>query len=704
MRQLLSFAAGPRAKWIVAAVWLGVTIASLAGGLLSKYSNAEDNKSTTFLPSGAESTHALTVIDKFTNGEQQAVVIVFARNGGLTSQDDRIIADDRDRLNRRIATMPAIYAGAKPFGSPIFSTNGRAALLVGSLPSGSGNSKQILKPIQDIRAQVDHDVGGLVVKVTGPAGAAADAISIFQSINGKLIAVAGLLVFVLLILIYRSPIFFWIPLAAVGVAEIMTRSVGYVLTQVGVTINGQTSSILSVLVLGAGTDYALLLVARYREELHNHENKHAAVAAALQTAGPAIIASALTVMVALLCLSVAEVRGTAGLGPIAAVGVFIAMLAMMTLLPALLAITGRRAFWRPSVFGRGNGIPHFGEHGADEAHGPWRRIGEFVNRHPRRIGVTTVAILSVMVFGWFSLNTGLTQSNAYSKQVESQQGQQLLAQSFPAGANAPTQVVVPNRAKADAVAASLETVPGVTSVNVAAVGAPGVLLNVVLAANPFSTAAYNLIPLLRETAKSAGGPNVLVGGQSALQYDVRVAAARDTTVIIPLALALVFLILVFVLRAVAVSLILIATVILSFAATLGIGLFMFAHAANFAGVDPSFPLYAFIFLVALGIDYNIFLMVRAREETKRFGTQQGMLRALAVTGGVITSAGIVLAGTFMVLAVLPLVFLIEIGSVVAFGVLLDTFVVRSILVPALVLSIGRRVWLPSRLAKEGVAG
>jgi RND superfamily putative drug exporter len=300
------------------------------------------------------------------------------------------------------------------------------------------------------------------------------------------------------------------------------------------------------------------------------------------------------------------------------------------------------------------------------------------------------------------MDTGLTQADAFRGEVESIEGQALLAQSFPAGASAATDIVVPRGTDVAGVSRAVAGVAGVAQVRPGSVppGAQGTLLSVILEPDPYSTQAYDLIPAIRAAAKRAGGQGVLVGGPTAIEYDVRRAAARDTRLIIPIALVVVLLILVVLLRALAAPLLLIATVILSFAASLGISLVIFDVVFGFAGIDPSFPLYAFIFLVALGIDYNIFLMARVREETLRHGTRQGMIRGLAVTGGVITSAGIVLAGTFSVLAVLPLVFLTEIGFVIAFGVLLDTFVVRSVLVPALVLDIGPGVWWPSRLARE----
>ena len=693
MSRLLTVATGRTSKFVVAGIWLVAVIAMLGANLPGKFADAENNESTSFLPSDAESTKALTTAEALQDGEQAPVVVIYRREGGLTEADQQTIAADRQALNEAMQQYPQV----SPFGEPQFSPGGDAALLIGNI-TGDGESETILDPVDEMRELVSDPGGGLEVKVTGPAGFAADAIKIFESIDGTLLLAAMLIVFVLLILIYRSPLFFWIPLFAVVFAEITTRAVGYGLTELGVTVNGQSSSILSVLVLGAGTDYALLLVSRYREELRKHEDKHEAVALAMRTAGPAIFASGCTVIAALLCLSIAQVEGTAGLGPIGAMGIAVAMLTMLTLLPAMLAITGRRAFWRPAMFGWSNGVPHYGDTGADETHGAWRHIGNRVARAPRRVWIGTTVMLLVMALGVLTMDTGLTQSDAYREEVESLEGQDLLAQSFPAGASAATDIIVPDPADVEAVTAAAEDFEGVAGVQVATEGEEGVLLNAVLEPNPYSTEAYELIPDLRAAVKEAGGQEVLVGGPTAIEYDVRKAAARDSIVIPPLALTVVLLILIVLLRALVAPLVLIATVVLSFAASLGFSLVVFDVVFGFAGIDPSLPLFAFIFLVGLGIDYNIFLMTRVREETQHYGTRSGMLRGLAVTGAVITSAGIVLAGTFSVLAVLPLVFLTEIGFVIAFGVLLDALVVRSVLVPALVLDIGPRIWWPSQLA------
>jgi RND superfamily putative drug exporter len=383
MSKLLTLATGRRSKWVVAGAWLLAIVAAFAFNLPGKFADAENNESTSFLPGDAESTRALGISEELQGGEQAPIVIVYRREGGLTPADQRAIAADRAELNEAIGSDRETYGAVTPFAEPRPSPNGDAALLIGNV-TGDGESETILEPIDDIRERVSDPGGGLQVKVSGPAGFAADAIKVFESINGTLLLAAVGLVFVLLILIYRSPLFFWIPLAAVGFAEIATRAVGYGVTELGVTVNGQSSAILSVLVLGAGTDYALLLVSRYREELRRHEDKHAAITRAMRAAGPAILASGGTVIAALLCLSIAEVDGTAGLGPIGALGIAVAMVSMLTLLPALLAITGRGWFWRPPVFGWSNGVPHVGDAGADETHGAWRRVGDRVARNPRR--------------------------------------------------------------------------------------------------------------------------------------------------------------------------------------------------------------------------------------------------------------------------------------------------------------------------------
>ena len=817
-RSIFAIAAGRRAKWVVFLIWLVGIFISLGANLPGKFTDAEENESTSFLPGDAESTKVLTAAEELQGGELAPAVILYRRESGLTAADRQKIVEDVGRLTER--RFPAVVAdgataasggqsqgdqggGAPaggvpegcggpttpipgqpddyaPFVGPVCSQDGKAALVTAYI-KGDGESDDILDPVDFWRDTVSDPGGGLEVKITGGAGYAADAIKVFEGINGTLLLAAVSLVIFLLIVIYRSPIFFWIPLAAVIFAEMLARSVGYGLSELGVTINGQSSSIMSVLVLGAGTDYALLIVARYREELHHTEDRHAAMQAAMTSAGPAVFASAATVIAALLCLSIAKVNGTSGLGPIGAMGVACAAISMLTLLPALLTIFGRRAFWpfaphtpnwtaptdvaqsgigRRIVEGSSFGalLPVIGagllafillpitiitgllrrfvslvtggrvktpsvvslldgpifkpyevrrtkhEHLSDATHGFWKRVGDRVARRPARVMTGSIVVLLIMCAGLAFFSTDLTTNDGYRTSVESVEGQDLLAQSFPAGASAPADVIVPPGGDVQAVQAALEQTNGIDAVTgPVAEGEQGTLIQATLDPPPYSTEAFDLVEPIRDAAKGAVEGTV-VGGASAVEFDVREAAGWDSTVIPPIVLVVVFLILVLLLRAVIAPLILIGTVILSFLAALGVGYFVFDLIFDFPGSDPSLPLFAFVFLVALGVDYNIFLMARAREETLKHGTREGMLRALAVTGGVITSAGIVLAGTFSVLAVLPLVFLTEIGFVVAFGVLLDTFLVRSVLVPAIVLKLGPQVWWPSQLAKTDGAG
>ncbi len=677
---------GKRGRWVVVGLWLLAVVAFGAAQLPTKFEEVQKNESTSFLPGEAESTKALTDAEEIRGEESVTIVAVYRNPDGLTAADKARIRADRRELN----SLDLARTG--PFAPPVFSKNGQAALLNADI-AVNGEGETITGPVDEVRAKVSGERDGMTVKVTGSAGFSADAIKVFEGINGTLLIAASALVFILLALIYRSPLFLWIPLFSVAMAEIASRSLGYLIAEAGFTVNAQASSIMSVLVLGAGTDYALLLVSRYREELRQREDKKEAAAIAAYATAPAIFASAITVMLALMCLTLAEVNGTAGLGPLGALGVAVAMVSMLTLLPALLAITGRRAFW-PLV-------PRVGDEGADAAHGRWRQWGEWIDRRPRRVWIGTTLILLVMCAGLVtSFSTNLTQADSYRDTVESVTGQELLATSFPSGTNAPTEVIVPDKAKVPAVVAALKEDPDVAEAQPVAEGGPGVLVLAALTTNPYSTAAYDAIPQIRETAKAAGGQDVLVGGTSAIEKDIRDASVRDTKLIIPLVLLVVFVVLILLLRSLVAPIVLIATVVLSFAATMGLSYVVYDVAFGFPGSDPGLPLFAFVFLVALGIDYNIFLMARVREETQRFGTEHGMLRGLAVTGGVITSAGIVLAGTFAVLGVLPLVFLTQIGFAVAVGVLIDTFIVRSTLVPALVLEIGKKIWWPSALSRE----
>jgi putative drug exporter of the RND superfamily len=446
-----------------------------------------------------------------------------------------------------------------------------------------------------------------------------------------------------------------------------------------------------VLVFGAGTDYALLLTARYREELRRHEDRHAAMRVAIRRAGPAIVASAGTVILSLLALSLAELNSTKGLGPVLAIGVGVALLSMMTLLPALLVITGRWMFW-PAKPTYGSAEP--------TSRGFWARTGRRIAVRPRVVWITTALILGVMALGLTGLKAdGLTNAQSFRGHPDSVVGQSVIDQHFPAGAGQPVEIFG-NPASGAQLAAALRSVPGITGVTSPVTVAGRSYIEATLTSAPDSQAAYSAIDRVRAAAHAVPGSDALVGGNTAINLDVQRASAHDRNLIIPIVLLVVFVILALLLRALVAPVMLIATVVLSFAATLGVSALFFDHVFNFGGADTSFPLFVFVFLVALGIDYNIFLMTRVREEAKRHGPRTGALTGLAATGGVITAAGAVLAGTFAVLGTLPVTFLTELGFAVAFGVLLDTLVVRSVLVTALNLDLGRWVWWPSRLARQ----
>jgi RND superfamily putative drug exporter len=819
-----TFAAGRRSKWIVFAVWfVAIFIAAGPANLPGKFEDAESNEATSYLPGDAESTAALKATEALQRGELAPAVIVFRRDSGLTAADRQTIVEDVGKMTAKrfpgvvsdgvtaaaggnpegstrvppsleakgcgspTTTVPGQPEDYAPFVGPTCSEDGKSAIVTAYI-KGNGEGERIVDPVKYWRDVLPEDDAGLEARITGGAGFSADAIEVFEGINGTLLLAALSLVIFLLIVIYRSPMFFLIPLISVIFAEFLSRSLGYGLTELGVTVNGQSSSIMSVLVLGAGTDYALLLVSRYREELHHTVDKHEAMKTALASAGPAIFASAATVIAALFCLLLAKVNGTAGLGPIAAMGIACAALSMLTLLPALLTIFGRRAFWpfvphtpettpdggqiserarrkivegsaigallrailacllilillplvlltsilyrlsrkqrslsgdpdRDAIEAWKDGIPSIVrpldrmiltpyearrtrlEHAADATHGFWAKLGKRIAVAPGRVIVRSTALLLVLCAGFAFFSTELTSEDTYRSEVESVEGQDLLNKSFPAGTTALTDVVAPAESEG-IVRVALEEVKGVEAVTATvAEGPPGVLIQATLEPNPYSTEAFDLIEPIRDRVHHFE-PEAVVGGPTAIEFDVRDAAGWDSIVIPPLILLVVFLILIGLLRSVAAPLILIGTVILSFLAALGVGYFAFDLIFDFPGSDPSLPLFAFVFLVALGVDYNIFLIARAREETLKHGSREGILRALAVTGSVITSAGIVLAGTFSVLAVLPLTFLTELGFVVAFGVLLDTFLVRSVLVPAIALRMGDKFWWPSALSRR----
>ena len=683
MSIISSVVSGRRSKFLVLLAW--IVLAGALAPLASKFESAQKNEPSSFLPGDAESVKVLDASDGFAQGQATPAIVVYSAPAGFDDTTKAAVEE------RREAILAAEIEGVTFVTPPTYSEDGVAALL--TVPIVAGGDEQILiDAVDSIREIAGEDLpAGLTAKVTGPAGFSADASAAFEGINSTLLFTTAILVLVLLVLIYRSPIFWIIPLFAVLLAEFIVRGIGYLLASAGLVINGQVGGILLVLVFGAGTDYALLLTARYREELRLVEDRHEAMRIAVRQAGPAIIASAGTVVAALLCLSFASVNSTAGLGPVGAMGVAVAAIAMLTVLPALLLIGGRRAFW-PFV-------PRFGSEERSRR-GSWRSLGDWIERRHRPVWIVTALALGAIALGTLTLDDNVTTANAFRGDVESVQGQAVIDESFPAGASAPTVVLVTDPAKVEAVREAASGSSVVDSVGAPETGSTGVRFEVTLNEDPFAEEGYAAIGVLRDDLRAAGGDAVLVGGATAEEADLRAAIKRDTKLLVPLVLLVVFGILVVLLRSVAAPLMLMATVVLSFFAALGLALIVFSLFADFPGEDPSYPLFAFIFLVALGVDYNIFLMARVREEAHRMPTRDAMLLALAVTGGVITSAGVVLAGTFAVLAVLPLIALTQLGITVALGVLLDTLVVRSILVPALTFELGERTWWPSRFRRE----
>ena len=680
--RLAALVCGRRTKWLVLAFWLIVLFVLFP--MAGKLSGAEKNDNSSWLPGGAESTAVINLQSKFQAHDTAYAIIVYERSGGVTQQDQAKVAQDASAFGG----LPGVD---EKIVGPIPSKDGKALQVLVPITVGGGGWEQLGKDVDKIKNISQPTLDGLTMHVTGPAGSAADSAKAFAGIDGRLLYATVGVVVVILLLTYRSPVLWLLPVLSAGGALTASQAVIYLLARhAGLTVNAQSAGILTVLVFGAGTDYALLLVARYREELRRHEDRHEAMAFALHRAGPAILASGATVVAGMLCLLVAELNSTKGLGPVSALGIAVGLLAMLTLLPALLVICGRWVFWPVR--------PRFGSPEPTER-GVWARIGKRVARRPRAVWIGTVLILGAMAVGMFDLHAGpLSNKDAMLGHPDSVAGEQVLAAHFDAGSGQPV-VVIGSAGSADAIKAAVAGTPGVASAADPVVANGYSMVQGTLRDAPDSKAAQDTVDRVR-TAVHAVSPDTKVGGYTAIVLDTQRAAAHDRDLIIPLVLLVVLVILGLLLRAIIAPLILVATVVLSFGAALGASALIFDHVLGFAGVDTSFPLFVFVFLVALGIDYNIFVMTRVREEAAQHGTRRGALIGLAATGGVITSAGLVLAGTFSVLATLPLVAFAEIGFAVAFGVLLDTMIVRSILVTALSLDIGKRIWWPSRLGRQ----
>jgi RND superfamily putative drug exporter len=695
-------------------VWLGG--AALGGPLFGKVDEVSSNDQTTYLPESADATKVQELLGEFRDSDEIPAIAVFTSDEELTEQELSTITD-------AVADSTSIE-GVGDDISP-------------ALPSEDGKAVQAFIPISgdadlgDVTAELGDELraaapDGIDVYITGPAGFTADLAAGFAGIDGLLLGVALLAVLVILILVYRS---FLLPLVVLSTslfALCVALLVVWWLAKAEILLlSGQTQGILFILVIGAATDYALLFVARFREELRVEKDKGSAVMRAWKGSFEPIVASGGTVIAGLLCLLLSDLKSNSTLGPVASIGIVFAMLAALTLLPSLLLLFGRAVFWprrpkfEPEVVAE--------EHGMRRT-GLWARLAGLVKRRPRLIWIVTTLVLLAGAAGVTQLNAvGVPQSDLVLGASEARDGQAALGEHFPGGSGSPAYVIVDEdslqdvadtllaNSGVDTVAVTATDSPSgtanVTEDGLTAVGPPGtpapeptvvdgrVLLQATLTDAADSDAAADTV---RELRAELEGQDALVGGVTATSIDTNDASIHDRNLIIPVILVVIMLILMLLLRSIFAPVLLILTTVLSFGTAMGVSALVFNGIFDFPGADPAVPLYGFVFLVALGIDYNIFLMTRVREESIAHGTREGVLRGLSITGGVITSAGLVLAATFAALSVIPILFLLQLAFIVAFGVLLDTLVVRSLLVPALAYDLGKKVWWPSKLWRRGL--
>lgn len=686
-------------------LWLGV--AAVGGPKFGEISEVATNDQSSFLPESAESTKVSARLEDFQDsGSAPAIVVVTAEGGDTDGRtlDPAVLSDLGDLPGKLSAAVDgATGASGTEASPPLPSEDGEAVQVIVVPPESAAPADAV----DALRAELASALpGGLQAQVTGPAGFSADLSEAFAGIDGLLLLVAVAAVLVILVLVYRSPFLPLIVLLGSMIALCAAVLVNVGLAGSGVVmINGQIQGILFILVIGAATDYGLLYTARFREELGRHGTSWAATVAALRGTWQPVLASAATVIAGLLCLLLSDLASNAGLGPVAAVGIVAAFLTSLTFLPAVLALLGRRVFW-PRVPSPAEESTEAAETtGTAEAPAPggvWDRVADLVARAPRRIAVGVVLLLLAGCAGLATLDAdGVPTSDYVIGQSDARDGQDTLDRHFPAGAGAPTYVLVPEENR-DAVDTAIAALDGVQSVGDGAGRGPSVvdgqaLLEVTLADSPYSDAAEDTV---REIRAEVGDLGALVGGTTATELDTKETSVADRAVIIPVVLLVITVMLALLLRSVVAPLVLLATTVLSFGTALGIGAAVFALVGS-SGSDPSVPLYAFVFLVALAIDYNIFLMTRVREESMVHGTADGVRRGLVSTGGVITSAGIVLAATFAALLVIPIQFLVQLAVIISLGVLIDTFLVRSFLVPALTRILGDRVWWPARQGRTG---
>ncbi|MFE5407689.1 MMPL family transporter [Microbacterium sp. NPDC056569] len=700
-------------------VLLWLAAGSIGGPYFGKVDEVSSNDRSSFLPESADATQVNGRLADFLGGDSIPAVVVVTGDGEL-SEDD--IADVQ-ALSEDIADVEGVQEDVSP---PIPSDDGEAAQIFVPIDA----SGEVGPTVEEIRSLVADDLpAGLEGWVTGPAGFTADLVEGFLGIDGLLLGVALLAVFLILVIVYRSPLLpILVLLTSVFALCVALLTVWWLAYAGIVVLNGQVQGILFILVIGAATDYALLYVARFRESIATGTTKWDAALSAWRGAFEPILASGGTVIAGLLCLLLSDLATNRALGPIASIGIVFSMLSALTFLPALLALCGRAAFW---PFIPKEPIAMIPDDLTRPVKGLWPRQARFVARHARIVWIACTIVLLAGAVGITQLKAdGVPTSDLVLGASEARDGQEVLAEHFPAGSGSPVYVIVPEEDLADTVrvlgasdgiesvsAASEDSPTGQAQVEVedgepvfTAVGPPGtpapeptvsdgdVLVIGTLTDAADSVAAEDTVRELRaDLAETLGADTALVGGETATDIDTNDTSTRDRTVIIPVILVVILVILMLLLRSILAPVLLIGTVILSFATALGVSALVFNEVFGFPGADPAVPLYGFVFLVALGVDYNIFLMSRVREESLVHGTRPGILRGLVATGGVITSAGLVLAATFAALGVIPILFLAQIAFIVAFGVLLDTFVVRSLLVPALSYDIGKAIWWPSKL-------
>jgi RND superfamily putative drug exporter len=600
--RLISIVCGRRSKYLVVAFWVLMVV--VLGSLAGKLQGAEKNDSSAYLPSSAESTQELNEQNVFQSKNLNPALVVYVRPTGVTAADIR----KADADAHYFASLPAVGGRVS---APVVSKDHKA--IETYVGANLGYNADISAFVSNLKSTATKDSSGLSVYIGGPAASAADELKIFKGIDSTLLFATLAVVVVLLLLTYRSPVLWLLPIMSAGVALAVAEAVIYLLTQhANLVVNGQSGGILVVLVIGASTDYALLLIARYREELRRHADRHEAMAVALRRAGPAIIASGLTVVAGMLCLLAAESNDISGLGPVAAVGIAVGLIAMITLLPALLVICGRWMFW-PSRPGYGTTEP--------TSRGLWSRVGQAISRRPRTVWLVTAILLAASAAGMLGFKVGtLTSAQAFRGTQPSITAQQVIAKYYPAGSGEPVEVISA-AASAGPVKNALAATPGIASVSTPVTKDGLSFVQATMKPAPDSPAAYTLVDKIRSTLSTIPGAKAKVGGVTAINKDVEAASAHDRNLLIPLILGVVLIILALLLRAIVAPLILIGTVVLSFGAALGLSSLIFKHLFGFAGADNSVPLLVFVFLVALGIDYNIFLMTRVREESMRSGTR-----------------------------------------------------------------------------------